>query len=103
MACKPDDACALQDKPNGQHDKESKKPLNGQKIPEVVSDTPVKTRPFVLYAVLLMVLLGGAATGAYFAKGETPCYDYSACIPTISRSSSTECEPCARLACNPSH
>ncbi|EIE23263.1 hypothetical protein COCSUDRAFT_47568 [Coccomyxa subellipsoidea C-169] len=60
---------ATKDMPNGQHDKESKKPLNGQKIPEAVSDTPVKTRPFVLYAILLMALLGGAATGAYFATG----------------------------------
>jgi len=56
---------------NGQHDKESKKPLNGKK-PEVVSvDSKPPTRPFVLYAIVFLVLLGAAAAVAYFTMSES--------------------------------
>lgn len=63
--------CVLQDKVNGQHDTESEKLLNGKK-PEVVNvDSKPPTRPFVLYAIVFLILFGAAAAVIFFTMSES--------------------------------
>ncbi len=58
-----------QEKANGHINKEEKRPLNGKAHREAVPGSAPKTRPYVLYAILIMLLLGAAAALVSFAMG----------------------------------
>ncbi|BDA50251.1 hypothetical protein COCOBI_15-3800 [Coccomyxa sp. Obi] len=60
---------ATKGKANGHLNMEEKKPLNGKAKEEAIPVSAPKTRPYVLYAVLFMLLLGAAAAVVSFAMG----------------------------------
>ena len=58
-----------QEKTNGHIDREEKRTLNGKAKGEAIPVSTPKTRPYVLYAVLVMLLLGAAAAIVSFTVG----------------------------------